>query len=284
MPQLRLDNSAMKPVFALLLCALAGVNAVLAENVPLPLPRPPIPAVPHEPHSFAEAVAGLNFDPTGISAKPTPCDDRLSVMAKFEVKPRLIGPGACGGSDMVLLDAVLLPDKSRVAIEPPSLLRCEMAESLAAWVRDEVAPRIAKLGSPLRAVQNYDSYECRDRNRIQGAKLSEHAKGNAIDVRAFRLADGRRVEPVDVTVDKPLREALRESACHRFTTVLGPGEPYHEGHIHLDILERHNGYRICQWAVREPAPPPVQAEATPVPLPLPRPAAAGAPVKHSRNL
>jgi hypothetical protein len=147
-----------------------------------------------------------------------------------------------------------------------------------------VAPRIAKLGSPLRGVQNYDSYECRDRNRIKGAKLSEHAKGNAIDVRAFLLADGRRVEPVDVKVDKPLREALRESACHRFTTVLGPGEPYHEGHIHLDILERHNGYRICQWDVRDAAPPPVETQTFPVPLPLPRPSAADAAVKHLRNL
>jgi hypothetical protein len=274
----------MKLVFTLLFGVLAGSAPALAENVPLPLPRPAIPTQPAEPSSFAEAVAGLDLNPAAMSAKPTPCDGRLAAMAAFEPMPRLIGPGACGGSDMVLLDAVILPDKGRVSIEPPSLLRCEMAESLAAWLRDEVAPRIAKLGSPLRGVQNYDSYECRDRNRIKEAKLSEHAKGNAIDVRAFRLADGRRIEPVDVKVDKPLREALRESACHRFTTVLGPGEPYHEGHIHLDILERHNGYRICQWDVRDAAPPPAETQTSPVPLPLPRPSAAGAAVKHSRNL
>jgi hypothetical protein len=147
-------------------------------------------------------------------------------------------------------------------------------------VRDEVAPRIAQLGAPLRAVENFDSYECRSRNRIAGAKISEHAKGNAIDVRAFTLADGRRIVLTDEKADKPLRQALRDTACRRFTTVLGPGDPYHSSHIHLDILERRNGYRICQWDVREPGPPPAQ----PVPLPLPRPEIAGTTVKHSLKL
>jgi hypothetical protein len=159
-----------------------------------------------------------------------------------------------------------------------------MAESLSAWLRDEVAPRLARLGAPLRSVENYDSYECRSRNRIKGSKISEHAKGDAIDVRAFRLADGRRIEPTDPKADKPLRQALRDSACHRFTTVLGPGEPYHAGHIHLDILERRRGYRICQWDVLEPAPPKPELVTLPVPLPVPRPPQAGAPVKHAHDL
>ena len=66
----------------------------------------------------------------------------------------------------------------------------------------------------------------------------------------------RRTELTDEIVAKPLREALRDSACHRFTTVLGPGaDSYHNNHIHLDILERTHGLRICQWDVREPPPP-----------------------------
>lgn len=51
-------------------------------------------------------------------------------------------------------------------------------------------------------------------------------------------------------VDKSLRENLRQSACTRFTTVLGNGaDPYHESHVHLDLIERRNKYRICQWDV-----------------------------------
>ena len=69
--------------------------------------------------------------------------------------------------------------------------------------------------------------------------MSEHGKGNAIDLRAFTLADGRTIGLTDMTVPKDLRSGLRESACHRFTTVLGPGsDGHHEGHIHLDLAER----------------------------------------------
>ncbi|HZT27821.1 MAG TPA: extensin family protein [Pseudolabrys sp.] len=261
----------MRLLMALLVAGL-GCGAAAAEPVPLPRPRPPIWV---EPHSFAEAAAGLDLDSSAITDQPTECDKRLSAMAEAEPLPRLIGPQACGGGDMVELHAVLMPDKTRIAVTPAAVLTCAMAESLAGWLREEAAPDAAKLGSPLAGIENYDSYECRSRNRIQGAKLSEHAHGDALDVRAFRLADGRRLELTDPHVDKPLREALRDSACRRFMTVLGPGEPFHESHIHLDVIERRSGYRICQWDVRTPPS---------VPLPRPRPPEADAGVNHSNKL
>ena len=37
--------------------------------------------------------------------------------------------------------------------------------------------------------------------------------------------------------------------------MLGPGSDwYHEDHIHLDLMERRNNYRICQWNVWDPMP------------------------------
>jgi outer membrane biosynthesis protein TonB len=80
------------------------------------------------------------------------------------------------------------------------------------------------------------------------------------------FASGRFAMWTDIKVNKPLRESLRKSACARFTTVLGPGsDGYHEEHIHLDLAERHNNYRICQWDVREPPPPPKPPEKPPEP-------------------
>lgn len=202
-------------------------------------------------------------------------------MATFALEPTLSGPGACGGADLIELDAVLLADGSRVAVEPKAMLRCAMAESLAAWVRDEVAPRLKPLKSPLRAVETADSYDCRGRNHKAGAKISEHGKGNAVDVRGFVLADRRKFVLTDAAEPKDLREALRDSACGRFTTVLGPdSDGYHEEHIHLDVIERRTGYRICEWAVHEPPQPGViAASGVQVPLPPPRP-----PVPESRKL
>jgi hypothetical protein len=184
---------------------------------------------------------------------------------------------------MVRIDAVLLPGDKRIAVNPGSYLRCPMAEQLAIWIRTETASRVAVLGAALQAVETYDDFSCRGRNRQTTGKLSEHGKGNAVDVRGFTLADGRFVALTDVHVSKEMREALRASACARFTTVLGPGsDGYHEEHIHFDMLERRNGYRICQWDVREPPPTPtvVSADGQNVPLPPPRPAITGTPQAH----
>jgi hypothetical protein len=141
-------------------------------------------------------------------------------------------------------------------------LRCGLATQLATWMREDVAPVVAAMGAPLTSVENYDSFECRGRNRVAGAKTSEHGRANALDIRAMILGDGRRLELTDKEVKRDLREDLRASACERFSTVLGPGsDGYHESHIHVDLIERRNGYRICQWNVLDMA----------IPLPRPRP-------------
>jgi len=90
--------------------------------------------------------------------------------------------------------------------------------------------------------------------------------------RGFSLDNGRKIELTDVTVPVDFRNALRTSACARFTTVLGPGsDGYHNGHVHLDLAERHNGYRICEWDVNEPPVPGAEVAAANVPLPTPKP-------------
>jgi hypothetical protein len=66
---------------------------------------------------------------------------------------------------------------------------------------------------------------------------------------------------------------MKTSACARFTTVLGPGsDGYHEDHIHVDLMERHNGYRICQWNVHDaPSQADYAVQTATIPLPRPRP-------------
>ena len=205
---------------------------------------------------------------------PPPSACRLRLTAELAVapsQPPLVGRGECGVEDVVRLEAVVLRDKTRVAVTPPAIVRCTFAEAIVQWVREDLAPAVRPLGAPLRSLDNYAAYDCRGRNRIVGAKLSEHGKANALDVRSVKLANGTLLGLTDPNVGKDLRLGLRKSACARFTTVLGPGsDGYHEDHVHVDLAERTGGHRMCQWDVREPG----EEPAAVVPLPVPRPASA----------
>jgi hypothetical protein len=165
-----------------------------------------------------------------------------------------------------------------------------MAEAVVFFVRQDLAPAAAAMGAPLIAIENYDSYDCRGRNRVGGAKLSEHGLANALDIRSIRLKDGRVVRPADSGAPREFRVAMKAAVCNRFTTVLGPGsDGYHEDHIHMDRADRRGGYRLCQWDLHDGdgvraaavqsvgtlARTDVAALPTAIPLPRPRPFVAG---------
>jgi hypothetical protein len=184
----------------------------------------------------------------------------------------------------VRLDAILLAERTQVTVKPPAILRCSMAEEVVSWVREDVAHAVEGLGARLATLENYDSYDCRGRNNIAGAKVSEHGKANALDIRALKLTDGKVLMPTDALIASDVRESLRKSACLRFNTVLGPGsDGYHEDHVHIDLQDRGpRRLKLCQWDVREPE----QSAGTvaKVPLPLARPAALPTAVALRRKL
>jgi hypothetical protein len=220
-----------------------------ATRVPLPKPRPaeaPDKAAP------AEAEKQVAPEPPSLSACRRALTDDIAIAPSI---PELHGPGGCGGTDLVRLEAVVLPNKHKVAVTPAATLRCAMASAIADWVRTDVAALAAGQNSEPVVLDNFDSYECRGFNRVPGAHLSEHGRANALDVRAIKLANGQSIELTDRSVPREVRESVLHAVCTRFTTVLGPGsDGYHENHVHLDLAERHNNYRICQWNVWDSLP------------------------------
>jgi len=275
-----------RPVFILLAlfaaCQVAAaqhgsLRPIKRQAAPHGYVRPPKPiAIPQQTAPPQEAFASFPEKDREPAAAPSPCDLRLAQIAGVRPLARLIAPGECGAVDAVLLETVTLADRSKVVMAPPATLRCEMAEAVVHWLRDDVAPAAQKLGAPLRRLDNLGSYECRGRDRVRGATLSEHGRADALDVHGFRLANGKTIVLADPKAPKAFRDDVRESACARFSTVLGPGsDAEHAEHIHLDLEERRNNYKICQWDVREPviaaaeAKPPIPPDE--VPLPLPRP-------------
>jgi hypothetical protein len=236
-------------------------RAMLSAAVPLPKPRPAeAPAIPQpKPEAAKPPVAEVERPAEQAAPAPPPLSAcRLALTEAIAIAPSIPdihGPGGCGGEDLVRLEAVVLPDKRRVALTPPATLRCPMAAAIADWIRTDVTSLAAGLGSEPVVLDNFDSYECRGFNRVAGAHLSEHGHANALDVRSIKLANGQSIGLTDRTVARDLRETVLHSVCTRFMTVLGPGSDwYHEDHIHLDLMERHNNYKICQWNVWDPLP------------------------------
>ncbi|MET4387439.1 hypothetical protein ABIB73_003194 [Bradyrhizobium sp. F1.4.3] len=232
---------------------------VHTAKIPLPRQRPE-DAPKTSDKGSREAPAAEGKPP----AEPAPPPEkqasacRLALTEKIAIAPSIPdirGPGGCGGEDLVRLEAIVLPDKRKVAVKPAAVLRCTMASAIADWVRTDMVPLAASLGSTISDLDNFDSFECRGRNRIVGAMLSEHGKANALDVRAIKLANGQSIGLTDRTLSREVRERVLHSVCSRFSTVLGPGSDwYHEDHIHLDLAQRRNDYRICQWNVWDPVP------------------------------
>ena len=137
-----------------------------------------------------------------------------------------------------------------VGMKPAATLTCDMALAFAQWTEDELAPAARRRAfSGVRTIHQGSSYSCRS---IAGTgTVSEHAKGNALDVMRIELKNGK-----DIDVRRPgwfafrqrgLLNNVRSDACGYFSTVLGPGyDAAHKDHFHFDIKQRRNGYKACR--------------------------------------
>jgi hypothetical protein len=250
--------SFMKRAFIHLLaaCACAPALAAPPANPPLPPPRPALE------RPAAEAPPQPPPRPAQLDAQPQPQaqqqqqqpDATPGVCAAIQdgrligvSLPPIVGEGGCGVASPVRISGVKLSSGAKLKITPDAVLNCDMAAEVADFLNGEVARIEASGAGKIVEVQNAGSYECRGTNRVVGAKLSEHAVGNAIDLRAFKFADGRSIT---IGADRtPTWVGVKGAACARFKTVLGPGSDVeHNDHLHLDMRMRRST-TICQWVL-----------------------------------
>ncbi|UUL82162.1 extensin family protein [Sphingomonas qomolangmaensis] len=187
------------------------------------------------PRARASAAAVL---PALPSAEALQCQADLN---RDRVEYRTLPNQDFGGGCMVI-GAVQLLDIG-VPVAGLKSMRCPLARNFSNWVRYAVAPAARQiLDSDVVRIESYGTFACRP---IAGsARLSEHGRANAVDVAVFVLADGRRVsvlggwEAGDDREQEFLR-TIHQSACKRFTTVLGPDyNAAHANHFHFDMAGR----------------------------------------------
>jgi len=178
------------------------------------------------------------------------CEAELRKLgAVFKRQEPLLGKNGCGIEAPYSLDEII----PGVALSPSSQMRCETALALAQWTDTVVVPATEALPEKitLTRINHGSTYVCRRRNNSATGKMSEHAIGNAVDVMSFEFK-GHDPIPVspragDGTVEEAFQRAVRGGACLHFTTVLGPGtNASHADHLHLDVITRRGGYRLCE--------------------------------------
>jgi len=140
---------------------------------------------------------------------------------------------------------VRITEVSGVRLTQPATINCRTARTLNDWVQDSVKPAVGRRGGGLAALKVIASYSCRTRNSQSGAKISEHAKGNALDIAGIYLKNGDFISVLDdwrTRRDGKILRALHDTACGPFGTVLGPeANRYHQDHLHVDTASYRGG-------------------------------------------
>jgi hypothetical protein len=151
-------------------------------------------------------------------------------------------PNQFYGSGCKTIDTVKLMS---FATEASNLgpMTCPLAANFAAWAKYAVRPAAMQyLGSDVIRIETMGTYKCRNINGGQSGRLSQHAFGNAVDVSAFVLKDGRRISVLGgwngKADERVFLRRLHASACKRFGTVLGPNyNAAHANHLHFDMAK-----------------------------------------------
>lgn len=233
----------------------------LAALTPLIDPETGLPAV----LPFAEPIATVQTAPEE-TRRPRPRQIRLQRISTRAITPRPNRPSEpvgriCGDARLLgypitpirgrlagcrINDPVRVTNVSGVKLSNPVTVNCDTAKSLATWLTNSVKPISTEmLGSSVVSIRPVASYSCRTRNNRRGAKLSEHAKGKAVDIAAFTLADGRTITVLQGWRHRTLGPFLRKvhaKACGPFGTVLGPNsDTYHQDHFHFDVARYRSG-------------------------------------------
>lgn len=171
---------------------------------------------------------------------------RLGV--KYQDLPPIHPGGACGIAYPVKVSAL----SGGIQLKAPATLNATMAVTFARYVQNDFAPAVRwRYLSGISVIYTGSTYDCRRMIGERTKKISEHAKGNAIDVMKIKLDNGTIVD-----VTKPgffsfrqrgFLNRVRAEACGYFTTVLGPGyNRAHANHFHFDLMQRRSGYVACR--------------------------------------
>lgn len=193
--------------------------------------------------------------------RPAGLEARVRALAVRATPARVTEPGSrgqlCGSAGILgdrletitgrisgcgIAEPVRVREVDGITLSTPATINCDAALALQDWL-DEATGIVGRTGGGIASLRVVASYSCRTRNNQPGARLSEHATGNGIDIAGIGLVNGQELTVLGGWRDAsqgPILRALHSAACGPFGTVLGPdGDRFHQDHFHFDVA----GYR-----------------------------------------
>jgi hypothetical protein len=153
------------------------------------------PAGAHD-HAAAESPSAAPAEDVWTDAELAAglreCVRLLAPVAAEVTLEEPIKHGQCGTPAPLLLRSA--GAVAKVKLDPAPMMNCRLAAQLTRWVDTVLQPAAREvLGSPITRIVGASSYACRNIYHRPEGPLSEHAKGNAVDIAAFVTADGRKI-------------------------------------------------------------------------------------------
>lgn len=168
-----------------------------------------------------------------------------SVCGDARIQGKAIGTKSGRLSACSVPNAVQITSVSGIKLTQNAIVDCTTAKAFAKWVDNSLKPQARKSGKTVSKIQIIGHFSCRTRNGQPGAKLSEHAKGRALDIAGFEFTDGSKYTLLkDWRTSKggSFLKPLHRGACGPFGTVLGPNaNKFHQDHFHFDTARYRSG-------------------------------------------
>lgn len=219
-----------------LTCAMLAVGLSCtqanAQDVPLPdrnplrleSATPPVEAPPHPRERDAEEWTAQD-----IQTANDECNMMLDGAGVVYRPIEPIREGVCGTPAPIEVSST--GTEPQVAIEPPARMTCGMAASLSTWSDTVLQPAAkAHLDSRIVAIRNVASYVCRNRYNDATARVSEHARANALDMAAFKTREGKWITVLESWGEKePPEEQPPAPSVEASGNSQQPASAPHEG-------------------------------------------------------
>lgn len=223
---------------------------VATAAVATPVAKPKTPKAVQTTSNRAVMMSPRDAAEAGLSRAQNTSAKTKNGLQQLCKNRKLIGkevapvPGKLSGCG-IRKGAVKLYEVNGIKLSTPAVMTCDTAQALNEWVDVGLDKAVKRYGGGVEELKVAAGYACRTRNSRPGARISEHGKGNAIDISAFTLENG---DTISVLNDwgkgrkGRILKKMHRNACGTFGTVLGPNaDRHHRDHFHFDVAHHRSG-------------------------------------------